>query len=505
MRPTNKPTVKPDNTPGKDDNTKTTAAPTLRPTFKPSKEPTEQPTSEPTTFAPTVSALFLEYFVVAPGLTSLDAISIQFTDAAYEVLFVTEDNAISLNANNDEDTEDEINVRHLSHHHRFIRRNLQGGDGISVDDPPSADDPEDPPSIDGPEDPPSVDDPEDPPSVDGPEDSPSVDGPEDPLSIDEIPSLDATDDFTTDDFTTDDSTTDDTTTPEVPAPEVTPVIAFVPGTSEYDQNVVKIKSLPVPATCTAEYGENIEEGKKCIQVFMEIDSVDNDLSNADLNQIGFDITSTVESGVFQDILVIGGLDVVVLVPPLPALTTATPTVAPTTIEPTSEPTVGEPTAGPTITSEPTVGPSTKPVATPTVEPTIKGDPCPDLTDNCAACVSSAECLWCRGEDICFNSSPEIAEASRQALLSDEDAADSNDLFEKEVCSGTVTGSLLVCNLPPVEAPVVVFIAPSAPTEAPVTFIAQDSGGSSLYSSSNNVLMNTIMSCICMTMLLLYRH
>lgn len=238
---------------------------------------------------------------------------------------------------------------------------------------------------------------------------------------------------------------------------------------------------------------------------MEIDSVDNDLSNADLNQIGFDITSTVESGVFQDILVIGGLDVVVLVPPLPALTTATPTVAPTTIEPTSEPTVGEPTAGPTITSEPTVGPSTKPIVTPTVEPTIKGDPCPDLTDNCAACVSSAECLWCRGEDICFNSSPEIAEASRQALLSDEDAADSNDLFEKEVCSGTVTGSLLVCNLPPVEAPVVVFIAPSAPTEAPVTFIAQDSGGSSLYSSSNNVLMNTIMSCICMTMLLLYRH
>jgi hypothetical protein len=133
-----------------------------------------------------------------------------------------------------------------------------------------------------------------------------------------------------------------------------------------------------------------------------------------------------------------------------------------------------------------------------------------LTDDCAGCVSSSACLWCKGEDKCFNISPEIAEATRQALLSEDDTGESGELAS--ICAGTVTGSLLVCNLatPP---PVAATAAPE-PTEAPAPTgppVASASPGtfapnaSSSYLLCTNILMNTIMSSICMTMLLLYRH
>jgi hypothetical protein len=254
---------------------------------------------------------------------------------------------------------------------------------------------------------------------------------------------------------------------------------------------------------------------------MTIDSESADLSRADLNQIGADITSTVASGVFSDTLAAGGLEVAVIIPPPPALSTSSPTGEPTpagtTSIPTAEPTAeltAEPTAEPTIivtaeptasatTAEPTAVPTAKPTAEPTAEPTIASDPCPGLSENCEACVASAECLWCRGEDICFNSDPEIAEASKKELLSDVDTSDIEAL--EAVCAGTVTGSLLVCNLPPVVPTEPTAPAPTDPPVAPAPAPPQDSGGSPLYLSSNNVLMNTIMSSICMTMLLLYRH
>jgi hypothetical protein len=224
---------------------------------------------------------------------------------------------------------------------------------------------------------------------------------------------------------------------------------FIRGTSEFDPNIVNIKSVAIPSTCNANFGSNIPAGSACIQVIMTISSAvpsADDISTDDLDQIGEDIISTVESGLFADALVFVGLDVAVIVPATPRLATDAPTFAPTelVVVSTLAPSVVD-NNGDTITVRPT---NTNPtdISVPTSSEPIT----PTITDPPST----------------------VRITTAPASLTTE---------------------------PPVFVPV-----PSAPPPVVDARPADASAGSS-YLSGSNVLMNTVVSGICMTMLLLYRQ
>jgi hypothetical protein len=485
-KPTDKPAATPIDKPSKKPSDKPTDKPTATPIYKlssdrPTSNPTlplEQtsiePTLERTTFAPTASFTDIKLYIIVPGLTSLPFLETTLTYTAYVLLFGTKDNAVGRN------NENEISVRH------FIRRNLQN---VVTDKPNKGEN--------------NAND----------------------------------DDKTTRPSTADNDPDVDKKTPEVQTPdEVTP--SFIPGTSEYDQNIVKIKSEAIPSTCNNDYGTNIPAGSACIEVFMTIGSAvpSADLSKADFNQIGADITSTIESGLFTKTLAIGGLEnVTVIIPPPAAFATDAPSSVPTelvvvsTLAPSvdGEPITGSPAMIVVVTNKPTevsVRTSSEPTTSdePTSDDATKAaetaDPCPNLSD-CESCVSSAACLWCRddGDGKCFNASPDIAESSRTNALNvslsedEEDAAEKSAVLADEaICSSTGT-IILTCNLPTDPPFIVPTTAPSALPPAVVEARPAAAGGTtspdsgSSYLSSNNVLINTIMSGIWITMLLLYRQ
>lgn len=103
------------------------------------------------------------------------------------------------------------------------------------------------------------------------------------------------------------------------------------------------------------------------------------------------------------------------------------------------------------TQKPTNKPTGFPTRKPTIRPTVPQiiDPCPALTGNCTSCVLNEECLYCRGNGVCFNSDPIVRGGgvggpvsggiNRLRFLDEEE--------EEGVCVGTVTSSVQVCDLP----------------------------------------------------------
>lgn len=94
------------------------------------------------------------------------------------------------------------------------------------------------------------------------------------------------------------------------------------------------------------------------------------------------------------------------------------------------------------TTQPSVNPTINPTVTPTKAPLL--DPCPPMTNNCTECVMNTECLYCRGNGVCFNS-----DASKRAGggTGPNGVSRLRFLQQNDVCVGTVTSSDRVCNLP----------------------------------------------------------
>merc|ERR1712238_103393 len=111
-------------------------------------------------------------------------------------------------------------------------------------------------------------------------------------------------------------------------------VVFIPGSSEFDIEDIEIESFAFVKSCTAEYGENIPAGSKCVELFLTFDSYSGDLSEADLTLMSTDVEDTIESGTFAEEILKTGLAATVIVPLPPALATDAPTSEPTTLEPT---------------------------------------------------------------------------------------------------------------------------------------------------------------------------
>jgi len=328
--------------------------------------------------------------------------------------------------------------------------------------------------------------------------------------------------------------------------DVVDVDGFVPGSSVYDITDIEINAFVVPKTCTSEYGTELKAGSKCLEIYMTFDSTSGELSEADLILMSMEVESTIESGVFaEEMLADTGLEATVIVPLPPALATNAPSTIAPTEEPTSDGTTFEPTKA---TDAPTEGPTTEEATAPptiaklpTIEPTITFvDLCPDL-DTCSDCVEEVGCLWCLEDEVCYNVDPKIAEISASTSSISKKKKKQRQLQQQQLrflqsdeevdedpflsCQGLTTSSSTACVIPttapsvkvtesPTKVPTTAPDPTSSPTYGPSeAFVAagdppsiveakSSDGGSSLSSLSSS-LMNTILSGICMTMLLFY--
>lgn len=178
---------------------------------------------------------------------------------------------------------------------------------------------------------------------------------------------------------------------------------------QFDPAVTKIRAEATEIDC-ARYDYEASPDNKCVLVVLTLAGPDNDLR--EYEEI---LESAVEKSAFQTQVNIDGLRAMVMM-----------------FDATERP-----------TAQPTNRPSRNPTIRPTTAPIT--DPCPRLSGNCTKCVMNDECLWCRGNGVCFNSDPVVrggggtgaGGVSRLRFLEEED----------EVCVGTVTSSERVCNLP----------------------------------------------------------
>merc|ERR1712238_536429 len=303
-------------------------------------------------------------------------------------------------------------------------------------------------------------------------------------------------------------------------------VVFIPGSSEFDIEDIDIEAFAFVKSCTAEYGENIPAGSKCVELFLTFDSYSGDLSEADLTLMSTDVEDTIESGTFAEEILKTGLAATVIVPLPPALATDAPTSKPTTLADTE-------------TDPPTLFPSVAPTAEATIEIV---DLCPEF-ESCGDCVKEIggnQCLWCLDEKKCYNADPVIAEISalegdiiskrqlqqqqvqhnqQQRFL--EDVATTSKYSACEKLSASKAEDCVIATEPPTVVPVVAPTdkpvvaptdAPLPPSEAPTmnpteifvdpnakTVDAESGGNSSSLLSSS--VMTTILSGIGMTMVL----
>jgi len=104
------------------------------------------------------------------------------------------------------------------------------------------------------------------------------------------------------------------------------------------------------------------------------------------------------------------------------------------------------------TSSPTQPPTREPTTSPSAAPSISGDPCPDFNGDCKGCVTNENCLFCLGNEICFNTNPDKRGGGTGEELT-------RWLEEELECEGTVTVSSIVCTVP---QPVPTFLVPTSP-------------------------------------------
>merc|ERR1712025_1075815 len=129
---------------------------------------------------------------------------------------------------------------------------------------------------------------------------------------------------------------------------------------------------------------------------------------------------------------------------------------------------------------------------PTMEPLV--DPCPLLTGNCTACVMNEECLWCRGNGVCFNSDPVVRGGggtgpngvSRLRFLQEAEVVD-EVIVEEEVCIGAVTGSESFCDAP-TNPPT---LAPTIKNDTDSDDDTSDDSGASLISAARYSLLSGV--------------